>query len=389
VKDVMALTAPPAGWYHQRLDRDDLRFWDGNRWTDERRSVPQPGWYPHPDGRNGLRYWNGSAWTSDVAPAAAARTPVTAPPVAPTPPPSPPPPPSTPVAPPWAAAPSEPLLPDPGATEGAAEAVARLRATPVSPPEGTAEAVAKFRAKPISPPDGAAEAAPSTEKAAPRKEREGRSRVLLAIEAIVLVAVVVVGGYLLVTKSGLSLGGSSAPPPVHAPAGYHLVSLSSARLEFAVPNAWLGVDPSSPAVQQDLQRVAAENPQLSGFAASTSNIKYLAVDASNPAYGSNVEVLNLGVTKAALSNAVAVQSAFRNEVPNATATTTTIAGTRGLSLTGTVPVTLSTGAHVTVHATAYIVGTSTGVFSLIYGTTDDASQDVNVQTALHTLRLIS
>ena len=141
-------------------------------------------------------------------------------------------------------------------------------------------------------------------------------------------------------------------------------------------------------MQQDLQRVAAESPQLSGLAASTSNIKYLAVDASNPVYGSNVEVLNLGVTKAALSNAVAIQSAFRNEVPNATAAPTMIAGTRGLSLTGTVPVTLPSGAHVTVHATAYILGTSTGVFSLIYGTTDDARQDGNVRTALRTLRLL-
>ncbi len=382
----MTLTAPPAGWYHQRLDTDELRYWDGNGWTDQRRRVPKPGWYPRPDDPNSLRYWDGAAWTDDVGSNPVGPMPVAAPPVAPAAPPPAPTPPSAPVAPAWAAEPNETPLAPPAAKEGAADAVARLRATPVSPPDGTAEAVAKFRAKPV--PDVTGDAAPAAESADPREERPGRSRVLLAIEAIVLAVVIVLGGYLLLTRAGLSLSGSSAPPPVQAPTGYHLVSLSSAGLEFAVPNAWLGVDPSSPAVRQDLQRVAAENPQLTGFAASTSNIKYLAVDASNPTYGSNVEVLNLGVTKAALSDAVAVQSAFRNEVPNATAAPTTIAGTRGLSLTGTVPVTLPSGAHLTVHATAYIVGTSTGVFSLIYGTTDDASQDVNVQTALRTLRLL-
>ncbi|HWW45906.1 MAG TPA: DUF2510 domain-containing protein, partial [Acidimicrobiia bacterium] len=67
----MALTAPPAGWYHHRLDPEVLRFWDGNGWTDQLRRVPPPGWYPQPHDPSLRRYWNGSAWTDNVSPASA------------------------------------------------------------------------------------------------------------------------------------------------------------------------------------------------------------------------------------------------------------------------------------------------------------------------------
>jgi hypothetical protein len=80
--------AHPQGWYK---DHDDptgqtLRFWDGSQWTDERRqqetaapgaerdseSTPADeaqthpqGWYEDPDDPTGqtLRFWDGSRWT--------------------------------------------------------------------------------------------------------------------------------------------------------------------------------------------------------------------------------------------------------------------------------------------------------------------------------------
>src|SRR2546423_12904570 len=33
-----------------------------------RRTYPSPGWYPDPDGSSDLRYWNGDAWTDDRRP---------------------------------------------------------------------------------------------------------------------------------------------------------------------------------------------------------------------------------------------------------------------------------------------------------------------------------
>jgi uncharacterized OB-fold protein len=34
-------TSPPAGWYDHRAHPGKLRWWDGERWTDELRDDPQ------------------------------------------------------------------------------------------------------------------------------------------------------------------------------------------------------------------------------------------------------------------------------------------------------------------------------------------------------------
>jgi hypothetical protein len=387
----MALTAPPAGWYHHRLDPEVLRFWDGDGWTDQLRRVPPPGWYPQPHDPSLRRYWNGSAWTDNVSPASAppplaaptAAWPAAAPaPAAPAPTPGAPTPapptplPSRPLATPPVTAASDAAPSAPTARDGPSEAVARLRATPIAPPTH---------------PDTVASVEPAPAPSARRRRRP----FLLAVEVVALVAVVAVVGYLALTQAGLNLGGSSAPPAVAAPAGYHTVALSSAGLSFAVPGTWLGLDTSSPTFQQNLQALMAAHPALcdcagtSGLAAATSNIKYLAADASDPTYQSNIEVVSLGVTRDALTNAVATQDAIRREIPNAVVAPATVAGTRGLSLTGTVDVTLPAGSHLTVYVTGYVVGTSSGVYWINFDTTDPGSHDAVVQTSVHTLRLAS
>jgi Protein of unknown function (DUF2510) len=384
----MALTAPPAGWYHHRLDPEVLQFWDGNGWTEQRRRVPPPGWYPHPQDPHLHRHWNGSAWTDDVAPASAAQPPAAATTVASAPGPS------APAAPPPAAPAPPPPEPPPVAPPSVAAASDAAPATPTGR-EGPAEAVARLRAAPIAPPVERDTVA-SVEPAQGSSARRRRSPFLLAVEAVALVAVVVAGGYLALTKSGLNLGGSPIPPAVAAPAGYHTVTLSSAGLSFAAPGTWLGLDTSSPTFQQNLQAFMAAHPTLcsgcagtSGVAAATSNIKYVAADTSNPTYQSNIEVVSLGVTRDALTNPVATQDAMRREIPNAVVAPATIAGARGLSLTGTIDVTLPTESHLTVYVTGYIVGTSSGVYWINFNTADPGSHDAVVQTALHTLRLAS
>jgi hypothetical protein len=315
LKDDMALTAPPAGWYHHRLDPEVLRFWDGNGWTDQLRRVPTPGWYPHPEDPSRRRYWNGSAWTDDVAPTPAARIPVAATPGA-----------STPAAP-TAAAPTPP----PCAPEPVAEP-SEPRPGPASVREGPAEAVARLRATPVGAPEHHDDVA-NVEPAAQERSRRRRSPVLLGLEALVLVAVVAAGAYLVLTKSGLNLGSSSGPSTVPAPPGYHTISLPTAGMSFAVRDTWLGVDTSSQNFQQTLQQFAAANPTAcgcsgtpTGLAAVTSNIKYLALDAGSTTYQPNVEVLSLGVTRDALTNVVASQDAFRHQIPNAVVAPATIAG---------------------------------------------------------------
>lgn len=37
-----AARLPPAGWYHDPDDREQLRWWDGHRWGETRRPLPPP-----------------------------------------------------------------------------------------------------------------------------------------------------------------------------------------------------------------------------------------------------------------------------------------------------------------------------------------------------------
>jgi hypothetical protein len=396
----MTVSAPPAGWYHHRRDPEVLQYWDGGGWSDQLRRVPSAGWYPHPQEAASLRYWNGSAWTGDVAP-----KPMPATPVACTP--SPPPPPvaplaPAPVAPPPLASPHvapPPVAPPPLASPPLASASVSAQTVappPVAPPPAAAapansdavrEAVERFRATPLAAPTDDLHRVAEDSAAKWRAERHSRNRLTAALAAVVLVGSVVVGAYA-VTTWGAKPNSSSS---TQVPAGYQSIAVSSASVSFAVPDAWLSIDPSSPTLQQAIQRVASVNPQFASAAAavgtSTSNIKYLAVATGTLGYASNVEVLDLGIPRSALSNVVAAQGAFRNEVPNAVVVPATIAGTRGLSLTGTVPLTVPSGGQLTVHSTAFIVGTSKGVYAVIFGTADAGSQDTDVQTALHTLHV--
>ena len=70
----------PPDWYEDPTGQSELRYWDGNRWTDQvatigsRHSPSQSplqsvaaNWYKDPSGRFEMRYWNGTAWTEHVA----------------------------------------------------------------------------------------------------------------------------------------------------------------------------------------------------------------------------------------------------------------------------------------------------------------------------------
>jgi hypothetical protein len=216
--------------------------------------------------------------------------------------------------------------------------------------------------------------------------------VIVALVAALLLALAI-GGYLVMKWGSGPAGvlGSSSAPSVQAPPGYHLVSLGSAGISFAVRDRWLALDPTSTALKQAEQRVAAANPQLAStltdFGRAASNVRFLAIDVGNRVYGSNVEVLSLRLAKSALSDPVGAEGAFRKQIPNAVASPATVAGSRGLLVRGTVDLSLPSGAPLAVHATGYVVGTPAGVYSIMFGTTDDGSQDADVHAAVRTLRL--
>jgi PASTA domain/Protein of unknown function (DUF2510) len=93
----MADAKAPAGWYEFEGGAEgEQGYWDGERWTGERRtasvspvtqerveaadetaapatSSPPAGWYPDPERPEGERYWEGGRWTDQrrMAPAAA------------------------------------------------------------------------------------------------------------------------------------------------------------------------------------------------------------------------------------------------------------------------------------------------------------------------------
>ena len=56
------------GWYPDQQDPRVETFWDGSRWTGERRFAAAfaplgPGWYPSPNYVRVERYWDGVRWT--------------------------------------------------------------------------------------------------------------------------------------------------------------------------------------------------------------------------------------------------------------------------------------------------------------------------------------
>ena len=400
----------PGGWYPDPGDPRMLRYWDGHAWTSQVGRPPAAGWYRDPADEHSLRYWGGTAWTaSTAAPPAAVAAPAVA--TAPMPtgtttiaePPLPtatatmtaPPLPTamtTVAAPPMPAVTPTAAAPPPPAPPPTETPSPLVEAPP--PPEPSAfasrAAAARLQSTPVADaPSGPPRAEPEPQARVEPKRRRGAA--IVALVAAVLLALAI--GCYLVTKWGTGPAGvldSSSTPSVSAPAGYHLVLLHSANVTFAVRDSWLALDPSSPAIKQAEQRVAAANPQLAStltdFGSAASNIKFLAVDVGNRIYASNVEIVSLGIAKSALSDPAAAQAAFRKQIPNAVVSPTTIAGTHALLVTGTINLTLPSGGQLIVHATGYVVGTSSGVFSVMFGTTDDG-QDPDVQTALRTLRL--
>lgn len=62
-----AATAP--GWHPDPSGQAQLRYWDGNQWTDKTHNEQmQEGWYPDPQDQGQMRWWDGSQWSSNVRP---------------------------------------------------------------------------------------------------------------------------------------------------------------------------------------------------------------------------------------------------------------------------------------------------------------------------------
>ena len=231
---------------------------------------------------------------------------------------------------------------------------------------------------------------------APRPQsRHTRVRILTLA---VLVAALLVGllAYITTRPPSSSSTGSSGPPlpttaPAPVPIGYHLNPIPAAGLSLAVRDTWLALDPTSTAFKSAVQRAAAANPGeaaiLQQYGSNASSIKFFAADTSNPVFASNVQVTVLGMSKAALSDPTGAQAALRKEIPNAEVHPATIAGTRGLAMTGTLSFKLLNGAPVTMHATGYFVATPAGVVSIDFATADAGTQDADVQATMNSLRL--
>ena len=74
----MATPQPAPGWYPEPGGSEGERYWDGERWTTQRRITPSPNdpvqappnWYDDPDGSGGERYWSGQHWTTQRRPKA-------------------------------------------------------------------------------------------------------------------------------------------------------------------------------------------------------------------------------------------------------------------------------------------------------------------------------
>jgi Protein of unknown function (DUF2510) len=63
--------APP-GWYDDPEVEGGTRYWDGQRWSEQRQGrveptpdAPPAGWYDDPEVEGGRRYWDGASWTSE------------------------------------------------------------------------------------------------------------------------------------------------------------------------------------------------------------------------------------------------------------------------------------------------------------------------------------
>lgn len=359
--------------------------------TDRVSVLPPPGWYEDPTCSSVVRYWDGSSWSPDqvrTAPSARSAPTLAHPSVEP-----------------WPPAPADPereatdaVISGPGGTD--TDCGYRIIETPAPPRPLWQETPTDITGPGAGAEDRAPQpgrdgtAAPETAGASPTQPRQSHVRILALS---VLVAALLVGliAYMTTRPSSSSAHASSgaaptaAPPPV--PTGFHLNPIPAAGLSLAVRDTWLALDPTSSAFKSAVQRAAAANPaqaaMLQQYGSNPSSVKFFAADASNPVYASNVQVTVLGLSKAVLSDPTGAQAALRGSIPNAEVHPATIAGSRGLAMTGTLSFKLPNGTPVTMHATGYFVATSAGVVSIDFATADTGAQDADVQASISSLRL--
>jgi hypothetical protein len=214
-----------------------------------------------------------------------------------------------------------------------------------------------------------------------------RSRARLAVAALACVAVL---------SSGTAAAGAAAPAGVvRAPQGYSTTRVAAAGLVFALPSAWLRLDPKSKSVNALLQRVAAKNPKLrpltDQFSSLRGSILFWGIDPGATTFATNLLISPQTFDKSIVDHPDQAQAALSGAVGNALTNLQVVkakvGGTRVLRITYLAPVNTLAGTRTTAYGTMFIVPTHKGTMQVTYSSGSVPEQDQVLSTLVKTMRV--